>query len=134
MPFDEGASSLSAIILDDGYYEFIRSNAVSIDGISTLDALHIIPLKMRAHVDLNRKHEAGAPDGRNGKNLRKHRSDIASLAKLLNDSDRLPLQDQMLADAGAFFDDFERYAARQTNRKKADELKADLAFMRRVYL
>ncbi len=134
LPFDEGVSSLSAIILDDGYYEFIRSSAVSIEGVSTLDALHIIPLKMRAHVDLNRKHDAGSPDGTNSKNLRKHRSDVAGLAGLLAESDRLELRGRMRADAEAFFDDFERYAARQTNRKQAQQLESVLEFLRRVYL
>ena len=134
LPFDEGVSSLSAIILDDGYYEFIRGSAVSIGGVSTLDALHIIPLKMRAHVDLSRKHDAGSPDGTNSKNLRKHRSDVASLAGLLAESDRLELRGRMRTDAEAFFDDFERYAARQTNRKQARQIESVLEFLRRVYL
>ena len=48
LSFDGAVSSLSAIILDDGYYEFIRDNATNVEGITLLDALHIIPLKMRA--------------------------------------------------------------------------------------
>ena len=134
LPFDEGVSSLSAIILDDGYYEFIRNSTVSVEGVSTLDALHIIPLKMRAHVDLNRKHAAGSPDGTKSKNLRKHRSDVASLAGLLAESDRLELHGQMHADAKAFLKDFEEYTARQTNHKQAERLRATLEFLRRVYL
>ena len=51
LSFDGAISSLSAIILDDGYYEFIRDSATNIGGITLLDALHIIPLKMRAHID-----------------------------------------------------------------------------------
>lgn len=43
LPFDDAVSSLSAIILDDGYYEFIRTNAVVVNGVSILSALHIIP-------------------------------------------------------------------------------------------
>lgn len=134
LPFDEGVSSLSAIILDEGYYESIRNNAVSVEGVSTLDALHIIPLKMRAHIDLNRKHAAGLPDGNNSKNLRKHRSDVANLAGLLTESDRLNLQGQVRADAEAFLRDFEEYAARQTNRKQAERLGTTLDFLRQVYL
>ncbi len=134
LPFDEAASSLSAIILDDGYYEFIRDGAVQIRGVNTLDALHIIPLKMRAHVDLNRKHAAGVPDGTNDKSLRKHRADVASLAGLLAETDRLTLEGPMRDDAKAFFEDFEAYAARQTNRKRAFALVEALDFLRRVYL
>lgn len=43
LSFDGAVSSLSAIILDDGYYEFIRDNATNVEGITLLDALHIIP-------------------------------------------------------------------------------------------
>lgn len=134
LPFDDAVSSLSAIILDDGYYEFIRANATSIDGVSTLSALSIIPLKMRAHVGLNRKHAAGAPDGTNSKNLRKHRADVANLARLLAESDRLPLAGQMRADAEAFIEDFAQYASRQTNRKQAEQLRDDLRLLKTVYL
>lgn len=134
LPFDGAVSSLSAIILDDEYYEFIRDGAISVDGLATLDALHIIPLKMRAHVDLNRKHEAGAPDGVNSKNLRKHRADVAELSKLLTGADRLALEGEMRTDAEAFFDDFAAYAARQTNCKIASVLSAELEFLKRVYL
>lgn len=134
LPFDESVSSLSAIILDDGYFEFIRDNAVRVSGVSTLDALHIIPLKMRAHVDLNRKHDAGIPDGGNAKDLRKHRSDVASLTGLLASTDRLPLEGQMRDDAEAFLDDFSAYAARQTNRKLAARLEEELEFLKKVYL
>ena len=59
LSFDGAVSSLSAIILDDGYYEFIRDNATNVEGITLLDALHIIPLKMRAHIDINRSYEEG---------------------------------------------------------------------------
>ncbi len=134
LPFDDAVSSLSAIILDDGYYEFIKDGAVMIGGVSTLDALHIIPLKMRAHVDLNRKYAAGVPDGTNDKNLRKHRADVTRLAGLLADADRLPLKEAMLADAKAFFEDYEAYIMRQTNRKQTSALVEALDFLRRVYL
>jgi len=40
----------------------------------------------------------------------------------------------MRADAEAFFDDFAEYAARQTNRKQAEQLESALEFLRRAYL
>lgn len=43
LSFDGAVSSLSAIILDDGYYEFIRDNATNVEGITLLDALHTFP-------------------------------------------------------------------------------------------
>ena len=78
LPFDETVSSLSAIILDDGYYEFIRENAVQIEGVSLLSALHIIPLKMRAHIDNMHLYSEGIRISE--KNLSKHRGGRQALA------------------------------------------------------
>ena len=130
--FDETVSSLSAIILDDGYYEFIRSHVTQADGIPLLSALHIIPLKMRAHVDLNQKHLAGARV--NEKDLTKHRNDVAKLSRLLALDDSLPLQNQMREDAERFLVDFEQYAQRETNRKKRLQLEDDLRTLKLIYL
>lgn len=132
LPFDEDISSLSAIILDDGYYEFICSNIVKAAGVPILPAASIIPLKMRAHVDLNRKHAAGRFV--NNKDLTKHRSDVARLAGLLEATDSLPLEGQMREDAHVFMADFEQYAQRQTKRKLREELARVLGVLQRVYL
>lgn len=132
LPFDDTVSSLSAIILDDGYYEFIRENAISIEGVSMLSALHIIPLKMRAHVDNLRFHDEGVRISQ--KVLRKHRSDVAGLAGLLPSNARLQLEGQLRGDAEAFLEDFEVYMSRETNRKKRTMLEEVLEFLRGVYL
>lgn len=132
LPFDDTVSSLSAIILDDGYYEFIKESATTIEGVSTLSALHIIPLKMRAHIDNQRLHEEGVRVSE--KTLRKHRADVAELSNLLPISARLALNDQMRADAEVFFADFERYASNETNRKRHAALNDTFKFLKRVYL
>lgn len=132
LPFDETVSSLSAIILDDGYYDFICSGVLTVRGISTLDALHIIPLKMRAHIDLNARYAQG--ERVDGKDLRKHRADAIALSDLLPNDAKLPLSGQMSEDARLFLEDVEAYASRITRRR--DRLKAEQAasFLRSVYL
>lgn len=132
LSFDGAISSLSAIILDDGYYEFIRDNATNVGGVTLLDALHIIPLKMRAHIDINRSYEEGRRC--NSIDRRKHRSDVARLAGLLPPSARLELTEQMRIDAEDFFADFSSYVDRQTNRKERTRLQDTLSFLERVYL
>jgi hypothetical protein len=59
LPFDEDISSLSAILLDDDYYGLISEGLTVVDGISIPDEAHLIPLKMRAHIDLNDRAAAG---------------------------------------------------------------------------
>lgn len=132
MPFDDTVSSLSAIILNDGYFEFIKSNAVVHEGISLLMALHIIPLKMRAHIDNVRLHGEGVPISE--KVLKKHRADVFELSRLLALDSRLPLEGGIRKDAEAFLRDFEEYAYRVTSRKRRADLIDALEFIRRVYL
>ena len=131
LPFDETVSSLSAIILDDGYYDFIKANVTISDGVPLLSALHIIPLKMRAHVDNRRLHDSGVRLSQ--KVLRKHRADVAALAGLLPANARLRLEGQLREDAEAFFEDFEEYASRETSHKRRAALEEILKFLRGVY-
>lgn len=48
LPMDADASSLSAILLDDAYYQLLRSGTTQIDGITVLDASYLIPFKAKA--------------------------------------------------------------------------------------
>lgn len=132
LPFNETVSSPSAIILDDGYYEFIKSNATIVDGVPILSALHIIPLKMRAHVDNKRLHDEGVFISE--KVLRKHRSDVFELSGLLSLDSRMPLSGGIREDAEAFLADFKEYASGETNRKRKASLNDSLEFLRKVYL
>ena len=100
LPFDEDISSLSAILLDDDYYALLVEGLTVVEGISTLDEAHLIPLKMRAHIDLNDKHDAG---GRvNGADLKKHRKDVLRLLEFVPDDAVLDLPDKVKADAERF--------------------------------
>ena len=130
--FDDVVSSLSAIILDDGYYEFIKNNTVSVRDIPLLDALHIIPLKMRAHIDNNRLHREGTP--LNEKTLRKHRRDVMLLAGLLPQAARLALEGRMREDAVAFLDDLAGHASRVSRKKERRQIEETQGFLAGVYL
>jgi hypothetical protein len=52
LPMEEEVSSLSAILMDNEYYEFIRAGLKETDGLPWVDAEHLIPLKARAWLDL----------------------------------------------------------------------------------
>ena len=53
IPITEEISSLSAILLNDDYYQFIHDGKMAIDGISIINPAHIIPLKAKAYLDLS---------------------------------------------------------------------------------
>jgi hypothetical protein len=59
IPIDEAAASLSAILVDDVYYEFILAGRNEIDGLPMVGEDRLIPLKARAWLDLNERHARG---------------------------------------------------------------------------
>jgi hypothetical protein len=78
---DADISSLSAILMDADYYMFIRKGITVIRDLPIVDAGHLIPLKAKAHLDLNARKDAG--EHVNSDDLKKHRKDVLRLAGLL---------------------------------------------------
>ncbi len=73
--------SLSAILLDSDYYDYLRDMVRPLDGLPVLNEAAIIPFKARAWLDLTRRRKG---DERvDEKNIKKHRNDIARLLQLL---------------------------------------------------
>ena len=58
IPMGEAQSSLSAILLDDGYYNFIHGTKIDSDGIPIVPPEIIVPLKARAWLDLSERRDA----------------------------------------------------------------------------
>lgn len=100
LPIDEAAASLSAILLDESYYEFLKSMVREAGGIPVLDEAAIIPFKARAWLDLTRQREEGLQVDE--KNIRKHRNDVARLLQLLSPEVRYSLPPSVAEDMRAF--------------------------------
>lgn len=82
LPMEEDVSSLSAILLDNDYYDFLRRGRVRVARVTVLDAPYLIPFKAKAWLDLsNVKAEGKQVDGRN---IRKHKNDVFRLTELLD--------------------------------------------------
>lgn len=75
---DDSVSSLSAILLDEAYYEALLMGRDIIDGISVLRPEWIIPFKAKAWIDLHRKNSVDS------RNTKKHRNDIIRIASELS--------------------------------------------------
>ena len=71
IPVDEDIVSLSAILLDENYFEALQAARRQIDGITIIDETLLIPFKARACLDLTARLEAGGNVDR--KDIRKHR-------------------------------------------------------------
>lgn len=75
-------SSLSAILLDDEYYNFMLFGKKIIDGVSILDEHHLIPLKAKAWVELT---ERRSKDERGlSRHIKKHRNDIVQIFSIMD--------------------------------------------------
>lgn len=84
LPIDEEISSLSAILLDEDYYLFLKQGKVEVSGITVLDAAYLIPFKAKAWLDLSARKASG--EQIDSKNIRKHKNDIFRLSELLDKS------------------------------------------------
>lgn len=84
IPTDESVSSLSAILLDQAYYEFLLEGRKVGKEVSYIGADRLIPFKARAWLDLSARKDAG--DSIDSKSIRKHRNDVIVLTGLLDGS------------------------------------------------
>lgn len=100
LPIDEEAASLSAILLDEDYYAFLKSMVRAVDGIPLLDERGIIPFKAKAWLDLSARREAG--EKVDERDIKKHRNDVARLLQLLPADAQYSLPDSVRDDMTNF--------------------------------
>lgn len=97
---DDEVSSLSAILLNDDYYHFLLDGRTVTGGISILDAEHIIPLKMKAWLDLKSKKAEGIHV--NSRDIKKHRLDVFRLFQLIHDDRKISVPKSVGNDIAQF--------------------------------
>lgn len=101
IPTDEETSSLSAILMDDGYYKLIHASKRKSNGIMIVGAECLIPLKAQAYVDLRARKEAG--EKVDSKKVKKHMRDIFRLYTVIDPSNKPILVDQIKQDVSNAF-------------------------------
>ena len=83
----EDVSSLSAILLNDDYYQFMMTGRKVVDDICVLDAAYLIPFKMFAWIDLSDKKEQGKHVNR--RDLNKHKYDVFRLLEIIPEDEKI---------------------------------------------
>lgn len=78
---DEGSASLSAILLDDAYYNLILEQHNEENNLPFANPAALIPLKAKAWLDLSARAKKG--EKVDDKDIAKHRSDIFRIANTL---------------------------------------------------
>ena len=100
LPMDEDISSLSAILLDNDYYEFLKQGKVVVDGVTVLDAAYLIPFKAKAWMDLTDRKAAG--EHVDSKNIKKHKNDVFRLTELVDPTAKVVAPQGVYADIQEF--------------------------------
>ena len=94
--------SLSAILLDNEYYELLIGGMITVDGITVLDIEYLILFKIKAWLDLYERKSNG--ERIDSKNIKKHRNDVIRLVAALNQTNTLNVSDEIKMDVESFLE------------------------------
>lgn len=102
--FDEGSTSLSAILLNDAYYKLIIEQHNEEKNLPFANPAALIPLKARAWLDFSARAQQG--EKVEGRDIAKHRTDVFRIAATLPGEAGPSVPDLIKADLRAFLDAF----------------------------
>jgi hypothetical protein len=100
IPVDTEISSLSAILMDDDYYNFTIQHSQLDNGIHLANTEALIGLKAKAFLDYKTRKENG--EKIDEKQLRKHKMDIFRLLLLLTPEDNFTIAESIKSDIASF--------------------------------
>lgn len=96
----DDAMSLSAILLNDEYYELLKSGVIMVEEVPVLSLEYIILFKMKAWLDLSER--KGNGERVDSKDIRKHKNDVFRLAVNIDKDERVNITGQVREDASRF--------------------------------
>lgn len=101
IPTDADLSSLSAILMDEDYYDYTIKHSTIVDGVHISNIESLLPLKCKAFLEMRkRKDETGEGDE---KHIKKHKNDVFRLvAALPLEVETIPLPDKLYNDVELF--------------------------------
>jgi len=103
-PVGEEQISLSVILMDADYYEFVIEHRTLVDDVPAIPAQCLIPLKAKAFLNLTSKRKADKKSVQM-RHVKKHRNDVFLLLLTLTPDERVDLPDSIRRDMKAFLDE-----------------------------
>ena len=100
IPVNEDLSSLSAILMDEDYYNFTLQHSSMEENIHLANIESLICLKARAYLDLLSRKDEGEQVDR--KHIEKHKKDVFRLAAMLADNDNFDIPKTLKSDIQKF--------------------------------
>jgi hypothetical protein len=100
LPIDADASSLSAILMDNDYYQLLINGKQNVAEVSVLQPGLILVFKAKAWLDLSACRDAG--EEIKGSDIKKHKNDVFRLFQLLSTEQKIELPDTVKEDMRRF--------------------------------
>ena len=98
----DSVASLSAILLNDAYYNLLLKGKNIVNGYSVLELEYIILFKIKAWLDLSERVEAG--EQIDSKTVKKHKNDIFRLLINILPSKRIKVENEINKDISRFLE------------------------------
>lgn len=131
---DDDMVSLSAILLNDVYYQCLLRGMQVMDGYSIVDMETIILFKIKAWVDLTEKRDCGVHVDSN--NIKKHKNDIFRLLANVSPSVKVEVSEEIGKDLARFMEkinldrpDLNKLGVRGTSFEEQIELLGNIYFV-----
>jgi hypothetical protein len=106
IPFGEEVGSLSAILLDDDYYNFLLARRITIEDVPVVDSYGLICLKAYAWNQLTAARAAGREI--RGDDIKKHANDVLRLYGMISPEERIDAAPRIRQDLAEFLANLDR--------------------------
>ena len=100
IPVPDDLSSLSAILMDDDYYNFTINHSLLLEGVHIANIESLICLKCKAYTEMVTRKENGEHE--DSRDIAKHKKDVFRLIAMLAPSDRFVLPKRLESDVQRF--------------------------------
>jgi len=100
IPTDEGLSNMSAILLDEHYYNYTLQNSIITDGVHFAEPHALICLKAFAFLNNTQRKKEGQQV--RSVDIKKHKYDVFRMAVMLGENDQFNLPETIKADMQQF--------------------------------
>jgi hypothetical protein len=100
IPVEDELSSLSAILLNDEYYDLITNSCKTINNVPIITPECLIALKVKAFLNLTERKASGKAI--DSDKIKKHKYDVFRVAQIIAEDSRFPLAVQITEDFKRF--------------------------------
>lgn len=99
---EDSIVSLSAILLNDLYYDSLLKSKITVDGYSVMEIETVILFKIKAWIDMKEKLESG--EHIDSRDIKKHKNDVFRLLANVLPSSKVEIEEEIEKDIKSFIE------------------------------